>query len=436
MVVALGPIVGYLFGAAAEPWLTVAAYVLVALAFQPLRRVVDRLADRAVYGARAAPYESLVEFGARLADTPDGTALLAVVAESCTRAVDAAGAEVRVRLAGGDATPSASGEYRAADVAGAGRGADVTVAISYASSTIGHITVHLKPRQSLRPADRALLRELADRAGAAFHNVALAEELQARASLLRDQADELIESRRRLTAAADSERELIAAGISTQVAGPLSVLPSALAALGTGSGSAPDAVGSQAATLRAVTESALVSLRQITGGVHPPLLTRRGLAAALDGLAARSVRSPVLDVPVELADRRFDPAIEGTGYFCCRWAVETLIAGPPAHISVALPPGRLRFTLVGTATAELSAVPRWQQVRDRVDAVGGTVDWSDDGSGRLAIAVNLPAVDDPPAAQLGGPDRASSIPAGAGRPADSSDQRAASRSGPNRDFSR
>ena len=261
LVVALGPLVGYLFGAAAEPWLTVAAYVLVALAFQPLRRVVDRLADRAVYGARAAPYESLVEFGARLAETPDGTALLAVVAESCTRAVDAAGAEVRVRLSGDD-TPSAGGEYRAADVTGAGRGADVTVAIPYASATIGHITVHLKPRQSLRPADRALLRELADRAGAAFHNVALAEELQARASLLRDQADELTESRRRLAAAAAAERELIAAGISTQVAGPLSVLPSALAALGTGSGSAPDAVGSQAATLRAVTESALVSLRR------------------------------------------------------------------------------------------------------------------------------------------------------------------------------
>ena len=42
-------------------WASVIATALVALAFQPLRRGVQRLGDRVVYGRRAAPYEALAE---------------------------------------------------------------------------------------------------------------------------------------------------------------------------------------------------------------------------------------------------------------------------------------------------------------------------------------------------------------------------------------
>ena len=436
LVVALGPLVGYLFGASAQPWLTVVAYVLVALAFQPLRRFVDRLADRAVYGVRAAPYESLLEFGSRLADTPDRTALLDVVAESCARAVGAVGAEVEVAL-GGPGGASARAEYRAAGAAAVDPLSAVTVEIRDGSAAIGQITVHLQPRQSLRRADRALLHDLADRAGPAFHNVALSAELESRAALLAEQATELAESRRRLLAAADGERELTAASIRDRVAGPLSSMPSALASLRVAVGAHPAVVASQLATLRELTESALVALREITGGVHPPLLTRRGLAAALDGLAARAERHPVLDLPADLAGRRFGAAIEGTGYFCCRWAIEAMTGGSPARIAVSLPAHRLRLTLVGSPVEELAALPRWQQLLDRVHAVGGTIEgFGRSDMGVLTVVVDLPTADDVDSAdgQPSVPAGASGIAVGAGP--DSADHSAANRSGPNRDFSR
>jgi hypothetical protein len=40
--------------------------VVVALAFQPLRRRLRRMADRVVYGRRADPYEALARFGRSL----------------------------------------------------------------------------------------------------------------------------------------------------------------------------------------------------------------------------------------------------------------------------------------------------------------------------------------------------------------------------------
>ena len=47
-------------------WPSLLATAAVALAFQPLRRRIVHLADRIVFGRRAAPYEALADFGRRL----------------------------------------------------------------------------------------------------------------------------------------------------------------------------------------------------------------------------------------------------------------------------------------------------------------------------------------------------------------------------------
>ena len=51
-------------------WLSLLGTALVALAFQPLRRGVVRLANRMAYGERAQPYEALADFSRRLAEAP------------------------------------------------------------------------------------------------------------------------------------------------------------------------------------------------------------------------------------------------------------------------------------------------------------------------------------------------------------------------------
>ena len=52
-------------------WPSLLATAVVALAFQPLRSRVVRVADRLAFGTAAAPYEALADFSRRLGSSPD-----------------------------------------------------------------------------------------------------------------------------------------------------------------------------------------------------------------------------------------------------------------------------------------------------------------------------------------------------------------------------
>ncbi len=77
-------------------WPSLLATALVAMAFQPLRRWVVRVADRLAYGPAAAPYEALADFSRRLGESPDPTTLLSAVADAAGTAVGARAATARI----------------------------------------------------------------------------------------------------------------------------------------------------------------------------------------------------------------------------------------------------------------------------------------------------------------------------------------------------
>jgi hypothetical protein len=79
-------------------WPSLAALVVVALAFQPLRRRVLRLADRLVYGQRAVPYEALSDFTRRLSRSRAPEELLPAMAEALARGTGASHARVSLEL--------------------------------------------------------------------------------------------------------------------------------------------------------------------------------------------------------------------------------------------------------------------------------------------------------------------------------------------------
>ena len=125
-VVLLGALVG---GRVSEQyWASVVATALVALAFQPLRRGVQRLGDRAVYGRRAAPYQALADLCRRLARAVSLEQVLPGVAEVSGRSIGAAQATVRLAVAGADdvvahwPTPPAPDRPASSDAFGAGVG--------------------------------------------------------------------------------------------------------------------------------------------------------------------------------------------------------------------------------------------------------------------------------------------------------------------------
>ena len=150
-------------------WLSLLATALVALAFQPLRRSVVRLANRVAYGARAQPYEALADFSRRLAEAPSPGTLLPAVAEAAGRAISAAGATATLEVPGSDPVSGTWGTVTGSP--------DEVVPVRNEGRDLGSIGVVLPRGRGLRPSDRKLLDALADQTSVAFRNTTLASRL-------------------------------------------------------------------------------------------------------------------------------------------------------------------------------------------------------------------------------------------------------------------
>ena len=151
-------------------WLSLLATAVVALAFQPLRRQVTRLANRLAFGSRAQPYEALSHFSRRLAETPTADAVLPAVAEAAGRAVSARSATATLGVSA--AVPSAVW----GDAAAEGTASHV-VPVQYGGAVLGSIEVHVPRGRPVSDSDERLLTALADQTAVAFRNTALESEL-------------------------------------------------------------------------------------------------------------------------------------------------------------------------------------------------------------------------------------------------------------------
>jgi signal transduction histidine kinase len=148
---------------------------------------------------------------------------------------------------------------------------------------------------------------------------------------------------------------------------------------------------------------ALTELRDLARGIHPAILTNRGLRAALDDLAARST------VPVEItatpAERLPEP-VEAAAYFVvseCLANVSKHSRAQVAEVSVTVADGRVTVTVRddGVGGAELGEGSGLQGLVDRVGAVDGKLTLhSPPGMGtRVAATIPVAVAPAAPAAE-------------------------------------
>lgn len=357
-------------------WLSLLATSLVALAFQPLRRRVVRLANRLAYGARAQPYEELSEFSRRLAETPSPTSLLPAVAEAAGRAVSARSSTAVLQVPG-------SAGISAAWPGPADGAPEYEVPVRHGGDVLGSIGVTMPKGHGLRAADERLLHDLADQTALAFRNAAMESELAVHVAALDRTTGALAESRRRIIAADDAARCRLESAIARDVLSHLQPMPERLAGLSVArSGTAASVELEQ---LVDETNTALESLRELTRGVFPTQLARAGLARALRSQLARSGLAATLHVEPS-ADRRFPARVEAAVYFCC---VEALRAGSAAaRIDLRMVAGELVVGIRGFARDQVDV----QAIVDRVEAVGGRP-WLEDVG---LLSINIPVgIDEP-----------------------------------------
>jgi hypothetical protein len=112
---------GTLAGSGSHPALTIAAAVVIALVFQPLRQRASRLVNRLVYGVRATPYQVLSDFAAGMTSQLDLREALDQMVSLLAGASGASRVEAWVRV-GAELRPAAVWPP-AAGRPGPGRGA-------------------------------------------------------------------------------------------------------------------------------------------------------------------------------------------------------------------------------------------------------------------------------------------------------------------------
>jgi signal transduction histidine kinase len=282
--------------------------VIAAVLFHPARQRLERLADRRVFGPRPDPSHLVASLGQTLERTFDLEALLPRMAGTLEEGLGLRWARVRL-----DADPD--GVARPASPADPIRTAipegeepALRVPVTLGREHLGVVECGPKRTGTFTTEDQVVIETFARQAALAVRNLRLTRALAA-------QADELAASRTRLVRAQEHERRRIERNIHDGAQQHLVALASQAAhvrsLLERESDRAEPALDELQAGLRQV----IRDLRELAHGIHPSILSDRGLLDAVEALAARSPVPVVVRADPALRGQRFSDAAEGAGYF-------------------------------------------------------------------------------------------------------------------------
>jgi PAS domain S-box-containing protein len=203
---------------------------------------------------------------------------------------------------------------------------------------------------------------------------------------------ELIDSRARMVTAFDAARQRVTRDLHDGAQQQLLSTIVNLQLAGEDLSSAPEQAKESLDRALNDARSSLESLREIAAGIHPAILTHRGLAAALAALADR------LPIPVHLdiTDRRLPEPIEASIYFFCSEALTNVVKHARASsgwVRVALEDGRCTIEVrddgIGGAEARLET-SGLIGLRDRMGALKGAMHISSPAAAGTTLRAWIP----------------------------------------------
>jgi signal transduction histidine kinase len=364
VVIGLGRVLG--FQQHGNLGLSIIATGLIALAFEPVKERMDKLANRLVYGRRATPYEVLSELSVRMAEVDVPEALLSRLARLLGEGVGARRTDVWLYI-GDEARPAAS--WPSDTAAEPMEHATAVVPVVHQGELLGALAISKASNAQLSPTEAKLLSDVGAQAGLVLRNVRLTAELLAR-------LEELRASRHRLVTAQDEARRGLERNLHDGAQQQLVALKVQLG-LAERMASAGQDVSPLLHELGEAATDALENLRDLARGIYPPLLAAEGLAAAL---SAQGRKAP-FDLSIDADGMgRYPLEVEGAVYFCCLEAfqntskyaeanrVVVTLRGDESHLSFRVEDDGCGFDPLSTPRGSGS-----QNVTDRVEALDGTV---------------------------------------------------------------
>jgi signal transduction histidine kinase len=230
----------------------------------------------------------------------------------------------------------------------------------------------------LAVAEHRLLDELAAGASLALEGVILEARLRNEVAAAKDRSEQVLASRRRVAEAADAERHRLERDIHDGAQQHLVGVAVGLGLARTLCAGDPARARSAVDAVRITSWRAREALDVLSRGIYPRALTAGGVAAGLAGLAAVTDR-PRVTVDSSPAGR-WPLEVEAAIYFTCAEAVQNATKHSGAdrvRIGLDVADGSARFQVrddgVGFDTAAARTGTGLAGMRDRVEAVGGTV---------------------------------------------------------------
>jgi len=371
------------------------AAAIVAALFQPVMRRAGRLADRIVYGKRATPYEVLSEFSERVGETFAAEDVLPRMARVVAEGVGARSSRVWVERTGRLQVAASWPAETEIPVPVALEDAvlpslpdaDVAFPVEHQGELLGALAVAMPPTDPIDEPKAKLVADLAAQAGLVLRNVRLTGELQAR-------LEELRAAQKRLVAAQDEARRRLERNIHDGAQQRLVALSVKLRLAQSLVARDPAETGLMLEQLQTETTETLEDLRDLARGIYPPLLADKGLVAALEAQARRSV------VPVELhpdGAGRYPQEVEAAVYFSVLEALQNVSKyanADRADVRLAESAGALMFEVEDDGDGFDAETARrgtgLQGIADRLAALDGTVDVRSTPGAGTTVAGRIP----------------------------------------------
>jgi signal transduction histidine kinase len=243
--------------------------------------------------------------------------------------------------------------------------------VRHQGELLGGLSIEKKPGDPITAAEEKLVRDLAAQAGLVMRNVVLTEQL-------RDHIEQLRASQKRLVSAQDEERRRLERNLHDGAQQQLVALAVKLRLAEQLAERDPAEARNMLANLQTETGEALENLRDLARGIYPPLLADKGLVAALESQARKSV------IPVTIAASgvgRYPQDAEAAVYFSCLEALQNVAKyaeASAATVSLSDGDGRLRFEVtddgVGFRQDATSYGTGLQGIADRLAALDGSLE--------------------------------------------------------------
>jgi PAS domain S-box-containing protein len=244
----------------------------------------------------------------------------------------------------------------------------VGVPITVAGATWGALVVVLREDETLPIATE--------------HRLAAFAELVALAVASAHARDELSASRLRIVEASDTERRRLERNLHDGAQQRLVALSVGLRLVQAKLRASPEESQELLAALAEELAAAIVELRELAQGIHPAVLTERGLGAALEVLAARAPLPVSVDVDLP---ERLPEHVETAAYYAVSEALANVVkhaAATSAAVRVERLDGRVAVEVSddGAGGADAGRGTGLSGLRDRVETLDGVL-WIDSPSG-------------------------------------------------------